>query len=112
MVGLKGEVLGTVTLELSDESARTCMAGAWKKARIIQSSFQSFSKQFEAKDYFPTYEATGETLTIQLNSPNLCDAYLFLSGKFTEREGKGDYFAEGLGGVNPLGTFTAKRRQR
>jgi hypothetical protein len=112
VVGLKGESLGTVTLELSDESARTCMFGEWRKARLIQSSFQSLAKQFETKDYFPTYETNGQTLTIQLNPPGLCDAYLFLSGTFTERDGKGDYVAEGLGGASPLGTFTAKRRQR
>ena len=64
VVGLKGESLGTVTLELTDESASTCMSGEWKKAHLIQSSFQSPAKQFETKDYFPTYETDGQVLTI------------------------------------------------
>jgi hypothetical protein len=110
VVGLKGESLGAVTLELTDESARTCMSGDWRKAHLIQSSFQSPTKQFETKEYFPTYEANGQVITIQLNPPGLCDAYLFLSGNFSEREGMGDYNASGLGGVTRLGTFTAKRQ--
>lgn len=110
VVGLKGEALGTITLQLMDESANTCMSGDWKKARLISSSFQSPAKQFETGDYFPTYERKGHKLTVQMNPPGLCDAYLFLSGKFGEREGKGDYTGEGLGGVTPLGTFTAKRQ--
>jgi hypothetical protein len=110
VVGLKGEPLGTVTLELTDEGARTCMSGDWKKARLIQSSFQSPTKQLETKDYFPTYEANGQTVTIQLNPPGLCDAYLMLSGKFSGNDGNGDYNSLGLGGVRPLGTFTAKRQ--
>jgi len=46
-----------------------------------------------------------------LNRPGLCDAYLFLRGKFTEQEGKGDYVGLGLGGEKPLGTFTAKKEK-
>jgi|SRR3954471_15543986 hypothetical protein len=110
VLGLKGESLGTITLGLTDESARTCMSGEWKRARLISSSFQSPAKQFETGDYFPTYETKGQILTIQMNPPGLCDAYLFLKGKFTEHEGKGDYVALGLGGATPLGTFTAKKR--
>jgi len=110
VVGLKGEALGTITIQLTDENANTCMSGNWKKARLISSSFQSPAKQFQTGDYFPTYERKGHELTVQMNPPGLCDAYLFLSGKFGEREGKGDYTGEGLGGVTPLGTFTAKRQ--
>jgi hypothetical protein len=62
------------------------------------------------KSYFPTYETDGQSLTIQLNSPGLCDAYSMLSGKFTKREGSGEYYSEGLEGVNRLGTFTAERQ--
>lgn len=112
VVGLKGEPLGTITLELTDEKADTCMSGEWKKARLIQSSFPSLVTEFETKDYFPTYEAKGHVLTIQLNPPGLCDAYLFLSGHFTERDGKGDYRTFGLGYGNSLDTFTAKRQER
>ena len=64
VVGLKGESLGILTLELTDESASTCMSGEWKKSHLIQSSFQSLAEQFETKDYFPTYEADGQVLTI------------------------------------------------
>ena len=112
VVGLKGESLGTFTLELLDESTDTCMSGEWKKARLIQSSFQSLPKRVDDQGYFPTYETNGQNLTIQLNSPRLCDAYVMLSGKFTEREGRGEYFSESLGGANHLGTFTAERQQR
>jgi hypothetical protein len=110
VVGLKGESLGAFTLQLSDESTDTCMSGQWKKARLLQSSFQSLSKRVDDKDSFLTYEIDGQVLTIQLNSPRLCDAYVMLSGKFSEREGKGEYFSEGLGGANHLGTFTAVRQ--
>jgi hypothetical protein len=112
VVGLKREALGEFTIELSDESTDTCMSGEWKKARLVKSSFQLLSKRVEDKSYFPTYERDGQTLTIQLNSPGLCDAYMMLSGKFAERDGKGEYFSESLGGANHLGTFTAERQQR
>ena len=108
--GLKGEPLGDLTLELADESADTCVSGAWKKARLLQSSFQSLAKLFETKDYFPTYESDGEVLTIQLNSPRMCDAYLLLTGKFSTRDGSGDYTSTGLGGGELRGTFTAKKQ--
>lgn len=111
VVGLKGELLGTFTLELSDESTDTCMSGEWKKARLVRSSFPALPNPVDSKSYFPTYESDGQTLTIQLNSPRLCDAYLMLSGKFTDREGKGEYFSESLGGANHLGTFTAERQK-
>jgi len=110
VVGLKGEPSGTFTLELTDEGTDTCMSGEWKKARLIQSSFQVIPNPSDDKGYFPTYEVDGQTLTIQLNSPGLCDAYLMLSGKFTEREGRGKYFSESLFGGHHLGTFTAKRQ--
>ncbi|HSC17666.1 MAG TPA: hypothetical protein VLC74_02020 [Rhizomicrobium sp.] len=111
VVGLKGEPLGTITLELLDEGADTCMSGEWKKARLMQSSFHSPAQQFETGDYFPTYETHGPSVTIQLNPPGLCDAYLFLEGKFTEHDGKGDYVGLSLGGTKPLGTFTARRQK-
>jgi len=109
VVGLKGEALGSFTLELTDESAETCMGGVWKKGRVVQTSFQPLTERMKAKDYFPTYDADGEVLTIQLNPPDLCDAYVLLRGKFSGEEASGDYHAWGFGGSTPLGTFTAKR---
>jgi len=109
VIGLKGEALGTLTLELTGESADTCMGGDWKKIRVVQTSFQPVAERMEAIDYFPTYEADGEVLTIQLNRPDICDAYELLSGKFSGREGRGDYSTLGLGGGTRLGTFAAKK---
>jgi hypothetical protein len=109
VTGVKGESLGALTLELTNESARTCLSGDWKKARLLQSSFQSLAKLFESKGYFPTYELNGADLTIQLNSPGMCDAYILLTGKLSARDGSGDYTSEGLGGGELRGTFTAKR---
>jgi hypothetical protein len=110
LVGLKGEPLGNVTLEFTDENAKTCMSGEWKKTRIINRSFQSPDNKFETKEYYPTYEVNDHVVTIQLNPPDLCDAYIMLDGDFREREGEGRYNVMGLDGVSPLGTFTAKRR--
>jgi len=111
VVGLKGEPLGTLTLELTDESTSTCMAGNWKKARLVESSFPSLARLFEEKGYFPTYQKDGPAaLTIQLYPATVCDAYLFLGGKFTGREAEGDYFTFNMHGGDNLGTFTAKRR--
>jgi hypothetical protein len=109
VVDLKGEPLGSFTLELTDESADTCMGGVWKKARVVQTSFDPLAERMEAKDYFPTYDADSEVLTIQLNPPDLCDAYVLLRGKFSGHEASGDYHTWGFGGATPLGTFTAKR---
>ena len=111
VVGLKGEPLGTVKLEFLNENVRTCMEGKWKRARLVESSFPSIAKLFGTKDDFPTYEENGQNLRIQLNPPGLCDAYLFLHGRFTEQGGKGDYLALGLGGAKFLGAFTAKRQR-
>lgn len=111
MLGLKGEPLGSFKIELLEEDTDTCMSGHWKKARLIQSSFQLLTQTIGDKAYFPTYEANGEKLTIQLNPPRLCDAYVMLEGKFTKRKGKGEYFGMGLGRVDRLGTFTAEKQQ-
>ena len=112
VIDLKSEPLGTVTLELTDESTHTCMAGKeWKKARVIDSSFPSLARLFETKGYFPTYTEDGpHAITIQLNPSTLCDGYLFLGGKFTEHEAKGDYFTFNMHGGDKLGTFTAKKQ--
>lgn len=119
IVGLKGEPLGAITMELSGESARTCMSGEWKKVRVIESSFPSLKdqaringEQFGIKEIFPTYRTDGQIVVVQLNPPGLCDAYELLSGQFTERDGRGDYVAMGLRGIIPMGTFSAKRRKR
>jgi hypothetical protein len=109
VLGVKGESLGALTLELTDESADTCISGDWKKARLLQSSFPSLAKLFETKGYFPAYELNGKDITIQLNSPGMCDAYRLLTGKISAREGSGDYTSTGMFGGEKLGTFTAKR---
>lgn len=103
VVGLKGEPLGRLTLELTDQPAPTCMSGDWKRARILSSSFHEGTE-------FLAFEREGQVLTIQLNQPGLCDAYSLLSGKFSANEGKGNYTTLSIVAAKPLGTFTAKRR--
>ncbi len=100
--------MGTLTIELTDETVKTC-AGEWKKVRLIQSSFPSFDQQFKTREWWPTYRVFGEETSVQLNAPGLCDAWRVLNGKFAARDGSGDYTAVGRGGPRPLGTFTAKK---
>jgi len=109
---LKGESLGSFTIQLLDESGNWFGESNVRKARLLQSSVRSppFLREFATKGYFPTYRADGERLTILLS--HVSDYSLSLSGTFTAREGKGNYAEWGRGFQRPLGTFTAKSWQR
>jgi hypothetical protein len=109
VLGLKGESLGHFTIQLLDESGDWGCASRVRKARLMQGAVPSNARKFETKDYFPTYRTDGARLTILLTS--ICDYSLFLSGRFSAREGHGDYAESGRGYGKTLGTFTAKRQQ-
>jgi hypothetical protein len=112
VIGLKGEPLGNLTIQLLNESGNWSCGGREWKARLIQNSVRSvaLAREFETKSYFPTYRTNGARLTI--NFAHVCDYSLYLSGNFTAREGKGDYAESKRGSKETLGTFTAKRRQQ
>jgi hypothetical protein len=115
--GLKGEPLGKFRIQFLGESGEwSCGGGRWNKARLLQRSVQSahlakeLAKEFEGPGAFPIYFADGQRLTIQLKP--MCDGGLFLRGRFSAREGKGDFFETKRGNWEyPLGTFTAIRQE-
>jgi len=94
------------TIRFSNETAESCMGGTWK--RIVVET-----KGTQAEDFFPlagplAYKQEQGTLT--LGRTQVCDGYLFLTGKPEGSIIKGDY--DGVGwGSKKLGSFSLQKIQ-
>jgi len=111
-----GAALGNIVFELTSEPADTCISGTWMKARLRSSTFKSYPlEQWYEGDFFPAYKISAgkengkAEIALQLNAA-ICDAYLFLTGEYSGRDGKGDFYSFGLGNSQELGTFIATRK--
>jgi hypothetical protein len=94
------------TIRFSNETAASCMAGAWKRV-IVE------TKAAQAEDFFPltcplAYKLEDGTLT--LGRTEVCDGYLFLTAKPEGPIIQGAYDAVGWG-TRKLGTFSLQQIQ-
>ena len=97
----KRHVEAQATVRFMQEAAPSCMAGTWKRVVVDAKSGNP--------DLFPlsgplAYRFDDGVLT--LGRTSVCDAYLFLSGKFHGRAVRGKYRALGIGQSDLLGTFS------
>ena len=99
------EDVATLTIRFSNEPARSCMGGNWK--RVIVQDARSTDKGFFPLSDPLSYELEGSKLTIGRNE--VCDAYLHLSGGFDGTKAEGSYEVLGWGSSRPLGEFSLVR---
>jgi hypothetical protein len=105
VMDLEHRVKIEATIRFTDEKARSCMGGDWKRIVVDAGTARD-------ENFFPLHEPLAYKLEhgrLTLGRTVLCDGYLFMSGKLEEPAVQGDYYALGLGGGKNLGFFSLKK---
>lgn len=100
-----------LTLELTDEEARSCLSGSWRRALVKEVSFDRkalFIESSKDQIFFPAYEIVGRYIFIQLHAP-YCDIDLLLKGAIHDHGAQGIFEETGPFHYNLLGTFSARQ---
>ncbi|MYN43581.1 hypothetical protein GTP23_00690 [Pseudoduganella sp. FT93W] len=100
------QIKAEATIRFSNETARSCMAGTWKRVLVE-------TKAAQAEEFFPlagplAYKLENGALT--LGRTEVCDGFLFLSGKAEAQVIHGSYDAIGWGS-RKLGSFSLQQMQ-
>ncbi len=103
----QGQVKVEAKVTFTDKSARSCISGDWKVVTVL-------SVTTKATDFFPintplAYKISDGQLT--LGRTEVCDGYLFLSGRVRANEILGDYYGMSIGSGRGLGTFWLRRQR-
>jgi hypothetical protein len=98
--------VAVATIRFSDEPARSCMAGNWK--RVIVDSVETKDAKFFPLSQPLSYAIEGSELTIGRNE--ICDAYLHLRGTFDGSRAHGTYTGFGITGGKAIGEFALIRK--
>jgi hypothetical protein len=106
VMDMQNQVRVEATIRLSDETAESCMGGTWKRAVVEATTAR-------AEDFFPVtgplaYKLEHGVLT--LGQTQVCDAYLFLTGKTEGQLVQGAYDAVGWSSKR-LGSFSLQKIQ-
>lgn len=105
VMDLNNQLKVDATIRLTNESAQSCMGGSWKRA-VVE------AKTAQAIDFFPlqplAYKLERNVLT--LGRTQICDGYLFLTGKMESPTIRGSFDAVGWGSKK-LGTFSLQKIQ-
>lgn len=103
---LKHKTKAEATIRFTSEPAtESCMRGEWRRIIIEEKTAQD-------EKFFPlsgplAYIVDSDSLT--LGRTNVCDAYLFLSGKPDSSHIQGQFNFGGIMGSQKLGDFSLKR---
>ena len=103
---LNNQVKAEATIRFSNETAKSCMAGTWKRVLVE-------TKAAQAEDFFPlagplAYKLEDGVLT--LGRTEVCDGYLFLIGKPEAQIILGTYESVSWG-TKKLGSFSLQKIQ-
>lgn len=104
VMDMDNQVKAEATIRFSNETAKSCMAGTWKRVLVETTAAQ-------AEDFFPlagplAYKLEEGALT--LGRTEVCDGYLFLVGKPGGQMVQGTYDAVGWG-TKKLGSFSLQK---
>ncbi|WP_139379589.1 hypothetical protein [Zoogloea sp. LCSB751] len=99
-------VITTLVIEFTNETARSCIAGGWRRVNVVSASTKD-------ADFYPvsdpqSFRIKDGQLTIGRNQ--ICDNYLRLQGPLNGESARGDYYGFSIGGSWPRGFFTLDRR--
>jgi hypothetical protein len=106
--------LGTFTLELTNEPARTCVSGGgWRRAKPIDSnlSVMPLDVWWRDQNLSPSYQISGRHLSVLLNGGNICDAYPEVSAELTATGARGYLGEGGIYGGRKYGEVVVERLQ-
>ncbi len=95
------------TIRFSNEPAKSCMGGNWKRVKVE-------TKDTQAEDFFPLAGPLAfkhERGSLTLGRTQVCDGYLFLTGNPQGLTVQGDYNAVGWGSKK-LGSFSLTKIQQ
>jgi hypothetical protein len=101
---LEHKEVASLTIQFTDETARSCMAGNWKRVLVTQSRTND-------KNFFPISEPLSYQIKdgkIIIGRNEVCDGYLHLNGEFNSEGSQGKYVEFGIQGGNQLGYFSLK----
>jgi hypothetical protein len=103
--------MGTFTLRLTTEPAKTCIAGDWFRAEPIDSNLRvlNLTQWWSDKSMTPSYQITGRLLTVELNGGGLCDAYTEVRAEISEDGGRGFLATGGIFGGSTYGNVVIRR---
>lgn len=106
--GRRSNSIGALTLELTDEPAKTCSSGDWHRANFKGGALADFAIPAWYTDHqlYPAYEIIGRRIIVQLNAP-ICDNYIELHGELLEASAQGTLLSQHMVGGDTLGTFRA-----
>jgi hypothetical protein len=96
------QLIGSLTVRLTDKTAKSCMGGDWKRLDILK--WKSTDPNFVASRPM-SYLTNGSDFTFGANE--VCDAYLWLKGRVDSTSASGSYLDLSVTGSESLGTFTA-----
>jgi hypothetical protein len=103
-----GKPLGSFTLELTSDPARTCLGGEWRKAipRAADLAVPELSRWWKDEAEWPAYQITGRLLDVELNGGEVCDDYITVLAELRDADARGFLESSGLGGSTRLGIVT------
>lgn len=103
---MDNQVKAEATIRFSNETAKSCMGGNWKRVLVE-------TKAAHAESFFPLAGPLAYKLedgTVTLGRTEVCDGYLFLVGKPVGDAIKGSYDAVRWG-TKKLGSFSLQKIQ-
>jgi hypothetical protein len=103
----KHHVVTTLDIKFTNQSGQSCMSGNWMRV-AVEAATTKDANFFPASDPL-SFSVENDKLTIGRNQ--ICDAYLMLTGTLNDKTIRGEYYALGLGGTEPLGFFTLSREK-
>jgi hypothetical protein len=104
IMDMKRVVKAEARMRFTNEPAHSCMAGKWRRA-VVEASNEN------EPTFFPLSEPLAYMIKdgkVSLGRTQICDNYLFLSGKLDGGSISGTYDAVSIGYSKQLGYFELK----
>lgn len=104
VMDLRNQARVDATIRFTNDAADSCIGGTWRRIVVESSAMQD-------KAFFPLDEPLSYTIErgeLKLGRTQVCDGYLFVSGKLDPSKVKGDYYSLGWG-VRELGSFSLEK---
>jgi hypothetical protein len=89
-----------ITFEVESKTAHSCLAGDWKKLKILKSNYKGVSE--------PAWSLEGNSVSVLIAS-DICDGYDQVTGTISKGRFSGRHSQFGISGSTTIGTASAVR---